>query len=88
MVLVDDLIEDLLNVVDLANDQEYKCGNDADEDHCGSEQEGEKIDSDFRDAHCVSFQRRREVPIIPAIPISASADGAGTSAYSMLSMII
>ena len=41
MVLFDDLIDDLVNAVDLANDHEHEHGNDDDEEHCGGDQDGE-----------------------------------------------
>ena len=41
MVLFDDLIDDLLNVVDLADDHEHERGKDADEEHCGGDQDDE-----------------------------------------------
>ena len=53
------VIKDLINVTDPANDQEHQSDNDADEYRCGSDQDGE-IDDSFChgvSSHSLSVRR-------------------------------
>ena len=50
MVLVENLIDDLLNVVDLANEEEHTGADDDGKDQCADDQ-GNEIDNGFRHIH-------------------------------------
>ena len=50
MLLVENLIDDLLNVVDLANEEEHTGADDDGKDQCADDQ-GNEIDNGFRDVH-------------------------------------